>query len=288
MQYFKRRFRIKRFIIFITLLIGLFGFFVFSATAQIVSNTSTNLYLIESNVDINNYSTDSSIVVENNLLSDTNVAKINSQPFANISFVNQYLWRGTLLDSKPNLQPILGFDYGNFEIGVIGSLSLLNNYSEVDLYASYKYKSFKLCVTDLYVDLSGSSNNQEYFNYSDTAGYHHVMLDLTYLGTERFPLKLTASTMIHSGWDLNVNGKSKYTTYFEAKYSHKSYDFFVGALTGGSDFYLNDCDRFNVVNVGVAYNYNIQLGDICSVPFVSQLCINPQMQKIYLNFCVTF
>jgi hypothetical protein len=258
MQYFKRRFKMKRFIIFITALIALTVFFVAQTSAQTADTTKL----------------------------DTNKVKVES--FANAGFVSQYLWRGTMLDNRPNIQPILGVKICNLEVGAIGSLSFLNNYYEVDLYASYTYKFMKLTVTDFYIDLSGAANNQRYFNYSDTIGYHHVMCDLVFMGTEKIPVKLTASTMLYSGWDLNENAKSKFTTYVEARYLYKEWELYVGAISGQSNFYLNDVDGFNVVNVGAAYNYKIKFNDKYSLPSVAQICVNPQMEKIYLTFGVTF
>ena len=254
MQYFKRRFKMKRFIIFISLLIALTVFLVVNASAQATDTTKT----------------------------------LKVHTFANAGLVNQYLWRGTLLDNKPNIQPILGMTLGSFEIGTIGSLSVLNNYYEADLYASYTYKLIKLSITDFYFDLSGPINNQNYFDYSKTSCYHHFLCDLIFQGTEKFPVKITASTLLNSGWDLYDSGKKKYTSYFEAKYFHKKWEMFIGAITKKSDFYQNKISGINVVNVGAAYNYSIDFSKSYSLPSVFQLCVNPQMEKIYFTFGVTF
>jgi len=237
---------------------------------------------------------------------DTNKCKM--QTFANAGLVSQYLWRGAMLDAKPNIQPIVGLTYGGFEVGAMGSVSFLNNYSETDIYASYKYKCFKLSVTDFYIDMSnGATDNlaRTYFDYSanyiytkdslgnvvgtgiQTAG-HHILCDLVFLGTEKIPIKFTMSTMLHSGWDLYSNGNRKYTTYFEARYLFKTWEIYAGAISGQSDFYINKINKFNIINIGTAYNYNIKINENYSIPAVAQLCINPQMEKIYFTFGVTF
>jgi hypothetical protein len=146
----------------------------------------------------------------------------------------------------------------------------------------------KLSVTDFYIDLSGTVNNQNYFDYSDTIGYHHIMCDLSFIGTEKIPIKLTASTLLYSGWDLDKKGKAKFTTYAEARYLYKDWELYVGAISGQCDFYLNNVDGYNVVNVGAAYNYKIKINDNFNIPAVTQICINPQMEKIYFTFGVTF
>lgn len=254
MQYFRRRFKLKRFIIFVTLLVGVSLFFAFTASSQTVDTAKAS--------------------------------KLKVETFANVGLVNQYVWRGMQLDGKPNIQPVLGLAVDNFEVGAAGTLSFLNNYSEAALFASYKYKFLKLSVTDLYIDLS--ANNQDYFNYSDTIGYHHLFCDLSFVGTEKVPLKLTVSTLVHSGWDLDSTSKGKFTTYVEAKYPLNNWEFCVGAVTGQSDFYLSNVDGFSVVNISAAYNYSIKFSDSYSLPVVSQLCVNPQAQKIYFTFGITF
>jgi len=259
MQYFKRRFKLGRFIIFISTLIIFFLFLAFNASGQ----TTTDSLKVDS-------------------------TKLKVESFAGATIVSQNVWRGIMLDNKPNIQPVVGLSIGNFEIGAFGTVSLANSYSEADLYASYTFKNMKIMFTDLYIDLSGMTNSQNYFDYSDTSGYHHIMCDLIFLGTEKVPLQITASTMLYSGWDLYDSGKRRYTTYLEARYLYKGWEMFVGAFSGGSNFYINDADGVNVGNVGVAYNYEIEISDKFKLPTIAQICVNPQMKKFYLTFGVTF
>jgi hypothetical protein len=259
MQYFKRRFRLGRFIIFVSTLIFFFLFLAFSASGQTTTDS---------------------------LKVDSTKSKVES--FAGATIVSQNVWRGTMLDNKLNIQPLVGLGIGNFEIGAFGTVSLVNSYSEADLYASYSFKNMKIMFTDFYADLSGVANSQNYFDYSDTSGYHHIMCDLIFLGTEKIPLRITASTMLYGGLDLYGSGKRRYTTYFEARYLYREWEMFVGAFSGGSDFYMNDADGVNIGNVGVAYNYEIEISDKFKLPTIAQVCVNPQMKKFYFTFGVTF
>jgi hypothetical protein len=254
MQYFKRRFKMGRFIIALALTAGLIVFLTLGATAQ----------------------TTDSLTVE----------KTKLEPFSNVSFASQYVWRGVMLDGKPNIQPLVGLAYGGLEVGAFGSLSTLNSYAEVDLYASYKYKCVKLTLTDFYVDLSGPMNDQKYFNYSDTMGYHNLMVDISIGGSEKFPILFTASTIVYGGWDLDTLGKSNYTTYLEARYLNTKFEAFVGVISGQSAFYLNDQDEFGLLNVGVLYKSAIKFKDF-ELPVATQFCVNPQMEKVYLTFVLT-
>jgi hypothetical protein len=259
MQYFKKRFRFGRFIAFVSTLIVFFLFLAFGVSGQ----TTTDSLKI-----------------------DSTKSYVNS--FIGVTIVSQNVWRGIMLDNKPNIQPVFGLEIGNFEIGAFGTVSLVNSYSEVDLYASCSLKNMKIILTDLYIDLSGTANNQNYFDYSDTSVHHHIMCDLMFLGTESIPLQITASTMLHSGWDLYGSGKKRYTTYLEARYLYKEWEMFVGAFSGGSNFYINDANGINIGNVGVAYNYEIEINDKFKLPTMAQVCVNPKMKKLYFTLGVTF
>lgn len=213
----------------------------------------------------------------------TDSTKCKVESYANVGLASQYVWRGVMMDNKPNIQPTLGLKYKGFELGTWASVSALNSFYEIDLYASYTYKFVKVSVTDYYYDYSGTANNQSFFNCSDTAGYHHVLCDLAIGGTEKIPIKFTASTAVYSGWDLDSACDKRYTTYLELRCYHKNWELYAGAITGESYFYLNDTKGFNAINVGAVYNYKIK-----DIPTTIQLCMNPRMEKIYLTFGIVF
>jgi hypothetical protein len=245
----------KRFIIFTALLLGLILFASFGGFSQTTINDTSKF--------------------------DT--TKVKTESFACAGLVSQYVWRGVMLDNRPNIQPLLSLKRGGLEIGTLGSLSLMNDYYEVDLYASYSYKFFKLCVTDFYIDLSKGIYQQRYTNYTTGACYHNVIADLVIPPMNKFPFKLTLSTILYGGLDVTSNGNGKYTTYAEARFIKKEWEVFVGGISGGSSFYMNDGKNAGVINLGAVYNYSI-----CKLPSTVQFCANPQIEKIYLTFSVTF
>lgn len=253
MQYFKRRFKLKRFITFIVLTIGLSIFF--ALNAQSIDSTMT----------------------------DSVVKK--AEAFSNISFTNQHVWRGSLLDETglPHVQPLLGVTYHNFEAGVIGSYNTLGSYFETDLYLMYTKNWFRATITDFYV---AGDKLVDYFDYSNN---HHFVADIYFLGVEKFPIEINVSTILHSSLDVDTSNKSKFTSYFEIRYLKNKWDLFVGGITGNSDFYLNgdESSSFNIVNVGVLYNSSIDFENK-SIPLTMQFCINPQKKRSYLTFVVTF
>jgi hypothetical protein len=205
--------------------------------------------------------------------------------FSSFDVTTGYVWRGVMLDSKPNVQPIFGMVYGNFEAGCFNSVSLLNNYYEADLYVAYKVLPFiKVSVTDFFVDIA--ANSQDYFNYSDTIGYHNVIADLMFGNLEKCPFMVTASTMIYGGLDQDSTGKQKLSSYLELSYVKNSYEFFVGGITGQSNFYMNK--DAGILNVGAKIKREIKVSETFSIPVKFALIVNPQMEKLYATLTLSF
>lgn len=215
----------------------------------------------------------------------TKTEKNKVELFSNFDLTTGYVWRGVMLDNKPNVQPVFGLVYGNFEAGCFNSVSLLNNYYEADLYVAYRpLKFIKLTVTDFFVDLA--SNSQEYFNYSDTMGYHNVIADITFGNLEKCPFTLTASTIVYGGLDMDSLGTQNYSSYFELSYTKNSYEFFVGGITGQSAFYINK--DAGLINVGTKIKREIKVNEKFSIPAKFALVVNPQMKKLYATLTLSF
>jgi len=214
------------------------------------------------------------------------VQKTQIEGFISFDLVSGYVWRGTILDTKPNIQPVFGASYGNFTLGVFNSISVKNDYYETDLFASYAIGNFvNVTVTDFYIDITPTIS-QSYTNYSDTIGYHNIVGDITIGNVDKFPFLFTASVIGYGGLDFNDDGKQNYTGYFELKYVHNNYEIFAGALTGKSDFYLNN--GAGVVNLGAKFNKEIKVTEAFSVPVGVSLITNPQMEKVYVVLALSF
>jgi len=209
---------------------------------------------------------------------DSTKCKVES--YGNVGVVSQYICRGIMMNGKPNIQPVLGLKYKGIDLNASGSISVSNNFYELDLIASYTYKIIKLFAIDYYYDVL---SNQSYFNFSDTAGFHHVECGLSILPSEKFPMRFTIATIVYSGWDLDASNKQSYTTYIGARYFHRNWELYIAGITGKSYFYLNDVDGFNIIKIGATYNYKIK-----DFPATIQLCMNPRMEKFHLIFGIVF
>jgi len=223
-----------------------------------------------------------------NAQTDTSDAKTKVETFVNVDLVSKYIWRGAMMENGPNIQPIAGVTYGNLTVGCISSVSLINPFYEADLFASYLFPWVTIMVIDYYVDYTGSANSQNYFDYSDTIMYHNFTADLIIGNIDKFPIVLTASTIIYGGLDLGTTGNQNYTTYIELNYIQDKYEIFCGALTGSSDFYLYDKNHFGVVNIGAKLKRELNVTETFKVPVAASFIFNPEMNKFYLAFSVSF
>jgi hypothetical protein len=219
---------------------------------------------------------------------------------ASAELVNSYIWRGVPCYSynneqpvlAPNFQPTLGFQYGGFEVGAWGSTDFTGSYKEMDLYALYTHKGLTATFTDYYWDLGWLS--KPYFSYNNETTSHILEGALTYKGT-KIPFSLTVATMFY-GADKKYEDSTKnnYSTYIEAGYTVKvkdySFDTFIG-MTPGDGLYgdgYGNVTGFAAVNIGVTGYKKIQLSEKYSTTLRSSLIFNPQQDKAYLVFGITF
>lgn len=200
--------------------------------------------------------------------------------------VTNYIWRGLIYSNKPNLQPYLAFanDKGNFSTGAFGSYSLVDYYSEVDLFINYTIGNFSFSLWDYFV-MTEQANNK-YFNFDDKSTSHWIEASITFAGPESFPLELTASSFIY-GADRDVNGDNYYSTYFEAGYPFKwkanNLKLFVG-MTPQEGLYATD---IAVVNIGVKNTREIKITENFSIPITGLLILNPNSENIFFVLAIT-
>jgi hypothetical protein len=219
---------------------------------------------------------------------------------ASADLVSSYIWRGVPSYSyvneqpvlAPNFQPTLGFGLGGFELGAWGSTDFTGSFKELDLYALYKYKTVTITFTDYYWDLNWLS--KPYFSYNHETTSHLLEGALSYKG-EKIPLSLTVATMFY-GADKKFDDPSKnnFSTYIELGYTFKvkefSFDTFMG-MTPADGLYgdgYGGVTGFGVVNLGLTGYKTIKLSEKYETTLRSSLIFNPQHDKAYLVFGITF
>ena len=153
---------------------------------------------------------------------------LTKKPFSfNTDLVSSYVWRGSLVDQTPNLQPYFSFSKNNFECGSWGSVAVNGDYSELDLYAAFAPGKFAFMVTDYYVLSDNPEKN--YFDYANKSTSHTIEGSVGFTVSEKVPLTLSANTYFYgSDNDSDTSGTRLYSSYVEASYSFSNLDLILG------------------------------------------------------------
>jgi len=215
--------------------------------------------------------------------------------------VSTYVWRGVPGYSglggqsvlSPNIQPTVALSAGNLEIGAWGSVDFTGSYKETDLYVTYATKGLTIGVYDYYWDANWLNNR--YFDYDSKTTGHIVELMLMYKFSG-IPLSLTASSFVFGAdkkFDTNIGAfdpeKNNYSAYFEVGYNVKGADLFLGVTPTDGYYgdYYGGYGGFAVVNMGITGYKTLKIGDL-ELPVKGTLAFNPQHEKAYIVFGITF
>ncbi len=201
--------------------------------------------------------------------------------------VNRYLWRGIengigFDESKSfHFQPTVVGTYKNLEVGYWGSFGVSNGYSEYDLWAKYSIKQFSVSVFDYNQSFEDEDGTQHggYYNVPFNSGGSYAEVTLAYDGGDKFPLYASYNRFFYNDD----------ATYLEAGYrfnTHKLFpmDFTVGMTPQASSY----GDKAGVMNLGFKVKYDIKFSGKFKVPVFASVIDNPQTEKTYFVFGLTF
>lgn len=190
---------------------------------------------------------------------------------AGADFYSSYIWRGTKYGSGPAVQPVLKFTSGPFSAGCWGSFDF-NGYEEADLFFIFSLPAgFSLGMTDYYYP------GLKYFEYSDTAGSHAFEINA---GFSKGGISLSANYILNEAGGAGSTGCDKY---FEAKYTFKSFNVFIGAGDGWHSLNKTDgSDRFRICDLGIGITRTIKVTESFSIPVNGQVVFNPDTERLYV------
>jgi len=208
--------------------------------------------------------------------------------------VSSYIWRGIVSDQSPNIQPSISMGLGNFTLGAWASGNFTGTYKEFDLYAAYTLKQFTLTVTDYM--WSPQIDNVPYFNYESEKTGHYFEAMLAYKGTEKFPLSVTAATLVYGAdkkidkidaVSLDTTYTNNYSTYVELGYSFTvngtRIDPFLG-FTAGEGLYGESA---GITNFGLTGFRTLKISDKFDLPMKASIIFNPQASRAYFVLGIT-
>ncbi|KAA6302119.1 MAG: hypothetical protein EZS26_001720 [Candidatus Ordinivivax streblomastigis] len=206
--------------------------------------------------------------------------------------VSSYVWRGGQL-SGTSIQPSFDFSAGSFSVGAWGSVDLLGSvHKELDLTIGYEVQGVSLSITDYWIPVSSAgTTNPSYFVYdTDKNTGHTFEATIGYtLPIESCPLSLAWSTNFAGVDGVNADGKTAYSSYFEASYPFNVKDIAVEAAIGlvpwATNFYSTN--GFNITNISLKAGKEIKIADF-TIPVFGQFVVNPRTEDAFLVFGVSF
>jgi hypothetical protein len=131
-----------------------------------------------------------------------------------------------------------------------------------------------------------------YFNYDKDNGTAHTFeATIGYtLPVESFPLSLSWSTNFAGTDGVKSNGKTAYSSYFEASYPFSvkdiSLDAAIGLTPWETSFY--GANGFSVLNVSLKAAKEIKITDSFSLPVFGQVVVNPRTEDAFLVVGISF
>jgi uncharacterized protein (TIGR02001 family) len=200
-----------------------------------------------------------------------------SSPFSvGADLVSSYVWRGVKYGG-PSLQPYVEFGVGGFSIGAWGSFdftAMEDAVNEADLYLGYGFDfGLYIGLTDYYYQGS------PYFQISGDTSSHAFEANLGY---EIAGFSIAANYIFNDA--SNGAGSAGSDLYFEAGYSFKNFNIFVGA---GDGWHTSD-GEFGLVNIGLGASKEIKITDNYSLPVGGLVSWNPEAEAFNIVATISF
>ena len=203
-----------------------------------------------------------------------------------VDFVSRYVWRGLLFNGNPNIQPTISLTAGGLTLGSWASFGTSQEYSEIDLFATYTIGNLSFTLYDYYNEYEWKLDSVDYFNWDKNTTGHLLEGTLAWAGTESFPLSVTLASFFY-GYDTDNNGDQNYSTYLELGYPVKigdyNFDLFVGG-TLNEGFYHHEP---NVVNVGFKTTKEIEITEKFKLPVSATFVVNPAKEDVFFVVGIT-
>ena len=235
-----------------------------------------------------------------------------SQTAVNFSadLMSRYVWRGLDLGGKsPSIQPGCKFTWTgkkathSLSVGAWGAYTFAATANdEFDLSLGYTFKNMlSVSVTDYFFPGLNNGAKDKYFEYGPDSTGHVLEGSISFNGTEKIPVTLLFAMNFYGNdarkmIDDTTTGDIMMSKYAEIgfKKSFKSFDFnaFAGVALdeadkiSGASFYLNK--NINLINIGIKCTRNIKITEDYSLPVQCSVIANPELQKFYAVFGITF
>ncbi len=229
--------------------------------------------------------------------------------------MSKYVWRGVQYGgSYPAIQPYAELTAGPITLGAWGSYTVAgpNPYQEFDLYlaADLMDGMFTLTLTDYYFP---DTSDYKYFQYNKDKTGHILEGTVAFNGTDKIPFSLLVAVNFYgadaqridddqNSPDFNTKTGIQYSTYAELGYAFNIKQVDLNAFAGmafnnpkaadAATGYIGESGFYGtglgVVNLGLQASKSIQITEKYALPLSCAVITNPQAEKVFLVFGLSF
>lgn len=200
------------------------------------------------------------------------ILEVKAQFNVGADLVSRYIFRGVDYGNSAAIQPTVSYTAGKFTVGAWGSYGLSGEepFREADLYMSYAFDfGLTLGLTDYYYP------GTKWGEFDNEVSSHAFEANIGY-GIAG--LSLSGNYIINNS--INGAGAKDGTIYFEAGYTFKQFEIFVGA----GDGWHSSSSNFEVVNVGIGTSKDVKVTGTFSIPIFGKAIYNPNAEEFNIVF----
>jgi hypothetical protein len=229
--------------------------------------------------------------------------------------MSKYVWRGTQFGgSYPVIQPHAELSVGPVKLGAWGAYTIAgpNPYQEFDLYLAADLMDglFTLTLTDYYFP---DTSDYKYFQYNKDKTGHILEGTVAFNGNDKIPFSLLVAMNFYgadaqkinddpTSPDFNTKSGIQYSSYAELGYAFKIKEVELNAFAGmafnnpkaadASIGYIGETGFYGtglgVVNLGLQASKQLQITEKYALPLSCAVITNPQAEKVFLVFGLSF
>lgn len=226
--------------------------------------------------------------------------------------MSRYVWRGVDLGgNSPSIQPYINYNLSTSDskhvltLGVWGAYTFSETSNqEVDIFATYTFNELlSLTVTDYFFPgLYNTKERSRYFNYNADSTCHLFEGIASFNGTEKIPVTFLFAMNFYGNDVRKIKTDGSEGPIFMSKYVEVGYaktlndiDFnaFIGATLdkpdkdrGETGFYGNE--KAGLINIGIKALKDIKITEKYSIPIHASFVVNPEAEKVFLVFGISF
>ncbi len=202
--------------------------------------------------------------------------------------VSNYIWRGSNCGGV-SIQPSLSVSYKGFSVEAWGNVGFdSEDVKEIDLTVGYEVGGFSVSVTDYWFETTDGVANK-FLDYKAHSTAHVLEAQVGY---DFGPVALNWYTNFAGADGVNKDGDRAYSSYITATAPFTlgglEWEAEIGATPWANDYYGEDVNGFAVCDISLSASKELKITESFSLPVYGKLSVNPNADKAFFAFGMTF